>query len=285
MTQILRGTEVAGALGKRTAEKIEALVALGVTPALATLRVGGRGDDIAYERGISRRAEGLGVRVRNLVLPEEVSQEGLQQEIKALNVDPEIHGILLFNPLPAHLDSQAAAELLAVEKDIDGICMLSHAGVYTDKDRGYPPCTASACLEVLDHYGIELAGRHAVVIGRSLVVGKPLAMMLLRRNVTVTVCHSHTRKLKDLVKAADIVIACAGQAKMVDASYLTEGQTIIDVGINVAEDGSLVGDVDYEAALDKVAAITPVPGGIGAVTTMVLLGNVVDSALKATAVL
>ena len=278
MAIVLKGTEVAQALNDKILVEVEKLRAKGVVPTLATVRVGERADDIAYERAAVTSAKKAGVEVRNVVVPETISQEDLIEQIELLNADSAVHGILLFSPLPEHLDEKVVCEALAVVKDIDGITKLSHAGVFTDSPTGYAPCTPSACLEILDHYGIEISGKHAVVIGRSLVVGKPVAMMLLQRNATVTICHSRTVDLPAVTRSADLVIACVGRAKMINEQYLSENQTVIDVGINVSEDGRIVGDVDFEAASAKVAAITPVPGGVGAVTTKVLLKHVVEVA-------
>ena len=281
MATILKGAEVAESLNQRIAEKVQDLKTGGIVPTLATVRVGERSDDIAYERGASKSASAVGVEVRNVVLPITVTQEEVIRQLEALNGDPLVHGILLFTPLPKHLNEKALHEVIATNKDIDGVTALSRAGVYADTYEGYLPCTPYACIELLEYYGIELAGKHAVVVGRSLVAGKPVAMMLLKRNATITICHSHTQNLQALVKGADIVVACVGQGNMFNEEYLSAGQIVIDVGINVATDGSIVGDVDFEVAKDIVAAVTPVPGGVGAVTTVVLIKQVVEAALRA----
>jgi methylenetetrahydrofolate dehydrogenase (NADP+)/methenyltetrahydrofolate cyclohydrolase len=278
MATILRGDKVAEALNLRISEEVLRLKARGIVPLLATLRVGERSDDVAYERGASKSAEAAGVEVRNLVLPGDVTQEVLRRKLESLNADPAVHGILLFTPLPKHLDEKALQEALCPKKDIDGVTALSRAAVFSGSAEGFAPCTPSACMEMLDFYGIDVAGKHAVVIGRSLVAGKPLAMMLLAKNATVTICHSHTENLPALVKGADVVIACVGHGNMFGEEYLCEGQIVIDVGINVAEDGSIVGDVDFAVAQNLVAAVTPVPGGIGAVTTEVLVKHIVEAA-------
>jgi methylenetetrahydrofolate dehydrogenase (NADP+)/methenyltetrahydrofolate cyclohydrolase len=280
MTTILKGAEVAEGLNARIKKEVNELKAQGVEPTLVTIRVGERDDDISYERGATKRAENVGVTVKNKVLPSAISQEELIRIIEDLNIDSSVHGVLLFRPLPKHIDETAARNALAPEKDIDGITDLSLSGVFVGADTGYAPCTPQACMEILDHFGVELKGKRAVVIGRSLVVGKPVAMMLLGRDATVTLCHSRTLNLSAVARDADIVIACVGRAKMLGADSLSDGQIVIDVGINSTDDGSLVGDVDYEAALDKVAAITPVPGGVGAVTTSVLIKNVADAARR-----
>ena len=281
MARTLQGLEVVEVISQRISEKIVKLTAQKILPCLATVRVGEFEDAIAYERTVTKGAIQAGLEVRNLVLPQEIEQQALINEIEKLNIEPSVHGILLFNPLPEQIDKRAAHDALAVTKDIDGVTTLSHSGVYTGEALGFTPCTPSACMYILDHFGIDVAGKHAVVIGRSLIVGKPLAMMLLSRNATVTICHSRTKDLATISRGADIVIACIGRAKMLDAQFFSEGQIVIDVGINVCEDGRIVGDVDLQAACDIVAAITPVPGGVGAVTSRILIEHVVDAALKA----
>ncbi|MDR1089119.1 MAG: bifunctional 5,10-methylenetetrahydrofolate dehydrogenase/5,10-methenyltetrahydrofolate cyclohydrolase [Coriobacteriales bacterium] len=278
MTQLLRGSEVAEALQSTITSEVRDLKARGIEPVLAIVRVGERADDISYERGAVRRAELLGVGVRSVVLPDDCTTMELLEIMEDLSEDDDVHGILLFRPLPAHIDEDAVRKALVPTKDVDGITDLSLAGVFSNTATGFAPCTAQACMEILDYYGIELAGKRTVVVGRSLVVGRPVAMLLLARHATVTIAHSHTADLPGVVKAADLVIACVGSAEMLDASYLAAGQTVIDVGINVAADGSLLGDVSREDAEGIVQAITPVPGGVGTVTTSVLIKNVVEAA-------
>lgn len=282
MTGILKGSEVVEAMNRKIAAEVEHLKAAGVVPTLAIVRVGERSDDISYERGATKRAEKLGVGVKSLVLPEDVSQEGLLRVLSELNVADEVHGVLLFRPLPSHIDEDVVRNVLDPHKDVDGITDLSLAGVFAGTGAGYAPCTAQACIEMLDYFGYGLKGKRALVIGRSLVVGKPVAMMLLDRHATVTIAHSRTEDLPRLCREAEVVIACVGRAKMVGEDYLNAGQIVVDVGINVTEDGSLTGDVDFEAAEGIVAAITPVPGGIGTVTTSVLIKHVIEAARKKT---
>jgi methylenetetrahydrofolate dehydrogenase (NADP+)/methenyltetrahydrofolate cyclohydrolase len=280
MATILKGAEVVAALDERLMAEVSALKASGIEPTLAIVRVGKRGDDISYERGATRRAEKVGAVVRQITLPEAITTDELLTVIADLSADASVHGVLMFRPLPKHIDEELVRNALAPEKDIDGITDLSLAGVFADTGRGFAPCTPSACMEILDYFGVELKGKKAVVVGRSLVVGKPVAMMLLARHATVTIAHSRTENLPAVVREADVVIACVGRAKMIGAEYLRAGQTVIDVGINVAEDGTLAGDVDTDAARDIVAAITPVPGGVGTVTTSVLIKHVVAAAQK-----
>ena len=217
---------------------------------------------------------------RSIVLPAEVTQEELLNVIDIVNKDPQIHGVLLFRPLPKHLDAKVIENALLPEKDVDGMTDLSMAGVFTGREIGYPPCTPQACMEILDHYGIDCTGKKAVVVGRSLVVGKPAAMMLLKKNSTVTVCHTRTRNMPEITREADILIAAVGHAGAITGEHLGKDQIIIDVGINVNEEGRLCGDVNFEEAEPLAGKITPVPGGVGSVTTTVLMEHVADVAVK-----
>ena len=280
MANILKGAEVAEALNAQIATDVEALKAKGVNPTLAIVRVGERGDDISYERGATKRAEKVGVAIKNVLLPGDVAEGDLIKAIEELNKDASVHGVLLFRPLPKHMDEDKVCNTLDPAKDVDCITKGSLSGVFAGIDAGYAPCTPSACMEILEHFKVETKGKNAVVVGRSLVVGKPAAMMLLDRNATVTIAHSRTSDLPKVVSEADIVIACVGRAQMIDKSYLSSGQVVIDVGINVTEEGALVGDVNFDEASEVVGAITPVPGGVGTVTTSVLMKHTVASAAK-----
>jgi methylenetetrahydrofolate dehydrogenase (NADP+)/methenyltetrahydrofolate cyclohydrolase len=280
MVELLKGALVVDALNERLIQEVVALKAKKIAPTLAIVRVGDRDDDIAYERGAVKRCEKIGVAVRLVTLPESITQDGLLDQLRALNVDDAVHGVLLFRPLPKIFNDDLVRNTLAPEKDIDGITDASLTAVFTGSGVGYPPCTPEACMEILDYFNINPKGKKAVVVGRSLVVGKPAAMMLLHRNATVTICHSHTADMPAVCREAEILIVGIGRAKMVDKAYLSSGQIIIDVGINVLEDGSMCGDVDFEAAKEIVEAITPVPGGVGTVTTSVLVKHVVEAAKK-----
>ena len=280
MAELLKGGPVAKAITERNKQAVSELQSKGITPTLAIVRLGEKPGDLAYERGALKRAEKTGVQVRQFEFPEEMTEEALLGEIDKINRDSSIHGVLMFRPLPKHIDEKKVCEALAPEKDMDGITSGSMAGVFMDTQIGYPPCTAEAVMEMLDHYGIVLKGRKATIFGRSLVIGKPVAMMLMARHATITVCHSRT-KSDDFVEAgrdADIVITALGRAKMIGADKLGEDQIIIDVGINVDDEGNLCGDVDFEEAEPKAAAITPVPGGVGSVTTAVLMKHVIRAA-------
>jgi len=244
------------------------------------VRVGARGDDVSYEKGAVKRCETVGVVVKKFTLAADATQQELLAVIGEINKDNSIHGCLLFRPLPKQMNDEAVRNALAPEKDIDGITDASLVGVFTGTTVGYPPCTAQACMEILDYYGIDPKGKRAVVVGRSLVVGKPAAMMLLGRHATVTICHTRTADMPAECRRGEILIVSAGRAKIVGKDYLSPGQVVIDVGINVTEDGKLCGDVDFEAAQSIVGAITPVPGGVGTVTTSVLVKHVVQAAKK-----
>ena len=280
MAKQLLGKEVTAALNERIKGDVEKLKAKGVIPMLGIVRVGERPDDLSYERGAVKRCETLGVSYEKFLLPENVSQDELMETIRTVNKREDIHGVLIFRPLPGHLDEKEVIRALDPEKDVDGITDGSMVGVFTSTAQGFPPCTPQACMEILDHYGMDCTGKKAGVVGRSLVGGKPAAMMLLKKNATVTICHTRTKDMPSVVKEADIVIVAAGRAGVVDDTYLSPGQIVIDVGINVNEEGKLCGDVDYEKAEPVVEAITPVPGGVGSVTTSVLIGHVVEAAMR-----
>jgi methylenetetrahydrofolate dehydrogenase (NADP+)/methenyltetrahydrofolate cyclohydrolase len=250
-----------------------------VEPTLAIVRVGEREDDLSYERGATMRCEGLGIGVRMFVLPADCAQEDLMAAIAEVNADAGIHGCLMFRPLPKTLDEQAACAALDPTKDMDGITEGSLYGVFANQPVGFPPCTADACLRVLDFYGYELSGARVTVVGRSLVIGKPVSMMLQARNATVTMCHTRTRDLPAECRKAEILVVAAGHIGTVGADAVAEGQVVVDVGINWDEAaGKLAGDVAFAEVEPVVAAITPVPGGVGSVTTAVLASHVVEAA-------
>lgn len=284
MAKILKGAPVVEALNKKTIEDVQTLAAKNIYPALAIVRVGERPDDVAYERGVTKRCEKTGVRVKLVTLPGDTAQEQLILKLNELNADASVHGILLFRPLPAGMDENKVRNTLSPEKDVDGITDMSLAGVFTETDTGFPPCTPQACMEILDYYGVDVKGKSAVVIGRSLVVGKPAAMMLTARHATVTICHTRTADIQSVCQNADILIVSAGRPRIVDKRYLSPNQVVIDVGINFDSGGNMCGDVDFEDAQAVAGAVTPVPGGVGTVTTAVLVKNVVMAAKKNTEV-
>lgn len=281
MAEHWKGAPVAQALTERLIVKANQLKVQGIVPTLAIVRVGERPEDLSYERGALKRCEKVGIRVRQFTLPEESSHGDLMAIIEQINADREIHGCLLFRPLPPQIDEAAICAALDPAKDVDGITAGSLASVFTGGGAGYPPCTAQACMEILNYYGCDLTGKRAVVVGRSLVVGKPLSMLLLGKNATVTLCHTRTADLAAECRRAEILIAAAGRANMIGRDHLAPGQLVLDVGINVDENGNLVGDVDFAAADEIVGAVTPVPGGVGAVTTSVLAAHVLQAAEQA----
>ncbi len=281
MAKQLLGKEVTAALNAKLQAQVEELKAKGVVPTLGIVRVGERPDDLSYERGATKRAELIGVEVEKFVLPEDVSKEDLLKVIDEINANDKIHGVLMFRPLPKHLkaDQDEICNRLDPKKDVDGMTDLSNAGVFMGKNMGYAPCTPAACMEILDHYGIDCTGKKAVIIGRSLVVGKPAAMMLMAKNATVTVCHTRTKDVPSVTREADILVSAAGVLRSLTKEYVRPGQIVIDVSINWDEaKGGIAGDAVYEEIEPIVEAITPVPGGVGSVTTSVLIGHVVEAA-------
>lgn len=280
MAEILKGAPVAKALSASLSERSAKLVEEGILPTLCILRVGEKGSDISYETGAMKRAEAAGVRVVRKQLLGDCTKEELLSELQKINEDSTVHGCLLFRPLSDPETEREACELLLPKKDVDCMTDGSLFRVFSGKGEGYPPCTAEACMEILHYYGIPVSGKRAAVIGRSLVVGRPLAMMLLAENATVTVCHRKTEDLPGLCRQADILISAAGNPGFVTADFLRGGQTVIDVGISVSPEGKLLGDVDFSAAEPTVRSLTPVPGGVGSVTTAVLMKHVIEAAEK-----
>lgn len=286
MAKHLLGKEVNEKLNARIIADCEALKAKGVNPTMAIVRCGERPDDLSYERGATKRADLLGVAVKKFVLPEDVSKEDLLKTIDEINADNSIHGVLMFRPLPKHLkaDQDMICNRLDPRKDIDGMTDLSNAGVYMGKQLGFAPCTAEACMTILDHYGIDCTGKKAVVIGRSLVIGKPAAIMLMGKNATVTVCHTRTKDVPSITKEADIIVSSAGVLRSLTKEYVRPGQIVVDVSINWDEaKGGIAGDAVFEEVEPIVDAITPVPGGVGSVTTSISVGHVVEAAKRSLA--
>jgi methylenetetrahydrofolate dehydrogenase (NADP+)/methenyltetrahydrofolate cyclohydrolase len=281
MAKLLTGAPVAAVVSEAAARDAEQLAIRGVVPNLVVVRLGERPGDVSYERSATRRCEKTGVKVRSVVLPADTTQERLIAGLSALNGDPSAHGVLLLRPLPGGMDDDAVRNALSPEKDVDCITDIALAGVFTGSGADNAPCTAAACMEILKYYGVDPKGKRAVVVGRSLVIGRPVAMMLLAAHATVTICHTRTEDLPALCKSADILVVCAGRAKTVGAGYLSPGQVVVDVGVNEDENGAVRGDVDQGEAMDVVGAITPVPGGVGAVTSAILVKHVIDAAKAA----
>ena len=290
MAKRLLGKEVNEALVASLQTRTAALREKGVTPTLGIIRLGENPSDLSYEKGATKRAEEVGVAVKNYILPESATKEEVLAVIDQVNADETVHGVLMFRPLPKHLkaDQDEICNRLDPKKDVDSMTHMSNAGVFEGQDLGYAPCTPAACMEILDHYGIDCTGKKAVVIGRSLVVGKPAAMMLMGKNATVTVCHTKTKDTAAIAREADILISAAGVLKSLTKEYVRPGQIVVDVSINWDAEkinakggkGGIAGDAVFEEVEPIVEAITPVPGGVGAVTTSVLIGHVVEAAKR-----
>lgn len=274
--------------GKAVAEDIKADLALridrlkshGVTPSLHLVRIGTSDDDVRYQRTLVRAGESVGVRITVDELAEDVAQDDLEASLQLANDSSCVHGILVFQPLPAHLNTRRVNAMIYPTKDVDGLSPTNQALIYQGSQLGIAPCTASSVVAILKHYDVPLPGARVTIVGRSLVVGKPLAMLLLRENATVTMCHSHTKYLAKCTKDADVVVAAIGRRKLLGAEYFAPGQTVVDVGIHVDDDGSLVGDVDIDEADSIVEAITPAKDGIGSITTMIMLEHLVTATEK-----
>ena len=289
MAKRLLGKEVNEALVAALQTRTAALREKGIAPTLGIIRLGENPSDLSYEKGATKRAEEVGVSVKNYILPETATKEEVLAVIDEVNADASVHGVLMFRPLPKHLknDQDEICNRLAPCKDVDSMTHMSNAGVFEGQDLGYAPCTPAACMEILDHYGIDCKGKNAVVIGRSLVVGKPAAMMLMGKNATVTVCHTRTKDVPAVTREADLVISAAGVLKSLTKEYVRPGQIVVDVSINWDAEkitsrgkGGIAGDAVFEEVEPIVEAITPVPGGVGAVTTSVLMKHVVEAAEK-----
>lgn len=279
MAERLAGKAVADAMKEELAQKVSAIKAKGITPTLGIIRVGARPDDLFYEGGAKKTCESIGMAYQVFEYPADIDQAAFEQAVISVGANKAINGILMFAPLPKQLDEKKIRNLIPVEKDVDCMTIGSAAKVYTDDPTGFPPCTPTACMDILKFYNIPLKGKKAVVLGRSQVVGKPVAMLLLREHATVTICHSRTDDLPGVCADADVLIAAVGRAKMVKANFVKPGQVIIDVGINEDPDnpGKYCGDVDYAEVEPIVAKITPVPGGVGSVTTVVLCKQTIQA--------
>ncbi len=282
MAELLSGAPVAAELCARVSAGVAQLREHGVTPTVAIVRVGERPADVSYERGFAKRAQSLGIGVERLLLPDTVGERELIAVLEEINQNPRLHGCLLFRPLPGHLNTPAVLGALRPEKDIDAMTSASMGGLMVQGTPGFPPCTATACMELLEYYQIALQGRNVVMVGAGVTVGMPTAILLMNRGATVSVCNIYTdpQRMAELCRGADIIISAAGKAGLIGQDHLSPGQVVIDVGLSLGADGKLHGDVDFEAAESVVAAITPVPGGVGAVTSTVLAAHTVQAALR-----
>ena len=270
--EILKGGAASGKIKEEVAAMLEEMG--GRVPKLAIVRVGENPDDLSYERGAKKKLENFGLRVQSFVYPKEISHEDFMREFhmrefQKVNEDEDVDGILLLCPLPKQIDQKKAAAAIDPDKDLDGISPVNAAKIFAGDREGFAPCTAEAVMEVL-----------VVIVGRSMVVGRPLSMLMLQEDATVTICHTKTVDLPDVCREADILVAAAGRAKMLDGSYVKEGAVVVDVGINVDENGVLCGDVDFQSLEGRAAAATPVPGGVGTVTTAILARHLMRSAQK-----
>lgn len=275
--EILKGLPVANAINEKLMEQVKSIE--GPLPHLAIIRVGERPDDCSYERGAVKKMDKVGVRCTTYTFDADIDNETFQAEFDKINENPDIDGILMLRPLPKQLDEKQIENKIDPRKDLDGISPLNLAKVYAGDESGYAPCTAEAVIEMLDYAGIDIKGKRVTVVGRSLVIGKPVSMLLMKRNATVTVCHTKTVDMEGTCRNAEILVAAAGAARMIKKDYVADGAVVIDVGINVDDEGNLCGDVDFDAISDIAAIATPVPGGVGSVTTSVLAKHLVKAAM------
>lgn len=277
MATLLKGIDAGAAVRERIAKMLEGV---DITPGLAIIRVGENDGDIAYEKAAVKRCSSLRIKCEVTALAADTTDRCLKDIIRSLNKNDKVNGILILRPLPDHIDIDEIKKIIDPEKDVDCMSPINTAMLFEGNKNGFAPCTPQAVIEILDYNKIKLEGKRITIIGRSMVVGKPLSMMVLSRHATVTICHTRTHNLPGICKESDILVAAAGCAKMVTAEFVKAGQVVIDVGINSDKDGNLCGDVDFNAVEPIVSALTPVPGGVGAVTTSVLAEHVVRAALK-----
>lgn len=278
--QIIKGKPVADAISEDLAKKVAELKEKGFSPKLVIVRVGANPSDLSYEKGALKRCESIGILAEVKELPEDINQKDFITELEKVNNDNNVHGILIFRPLPKQLDENVIKYVISPEKDMDCFSPVNVAKVMENDPTGFAPCTPSAVMEILKYYNVPMKGKKAVVVGRSMVVGKPVSMLLLNENATVTICHSKTQDMPDVCSEADILVVGIGRAKMLDSKYIGEGAVVIDVGINVDEAGNLCGDVDTDDCMEKSSMITPVPGGVGSVTTSILAKHVVKACIQ-----
>lgn len=275
MAKILKGKEVADKIKTEMTISIENLKRDGRTPVLAIVRLGSNAGDVSYEKSIIKACEAAGIESRVVERETTMTTEELENLMHELNADDKVSGILLFRPLPKHIDEEKIRNSVSPDKDVDCMHPLNLERIFEGKMDGFAPCTPKAAMEILIHNQVPLEGKNVVVVNRSMVVGKPLVMMLLEKNATVTICHSKTKNLKEICSKADVVVTALGKAKFFTDDYFNKESVVIDVGVSMTEDGKLSGDVDYENVEEKVSMVTPVPGGVGSVTTTILLNQLV----------
>jgi methylenetetrahydrofolate dehydrogenase (NADP+)/methenyltetrahydrofolate cyclohydrolase len=274
--ELLKGAPVSATIREWAAEEIKQLQ--GPVPKLAIIRVGEKPDDMSYERSAVKKMETFGLRVQTFVFPKDISDEDFKEAFQKINKDQDVAGILLLRPLPGQIKEKEIEAMIDPKKDLDGISPVNIAKVFSGDSSGFAPCTAEAVIEILKANNISIEGKRAAVIGRSMVIGKPLSMLLLKENATVTICHTRTKELPEICRQAEILVAAAGKAGMVEESWVSDGAVVIDVGINVDENGKLCGDVDQASMESRNLLLTPVPGGVGAVTTAVLAKHLIQAA-------
>lgn len=277
MAKILSGKEVAAALKDKLTEEVKKLKEQGKALGLCIVMAGDRPDSASYIKGAVKRCTDVGIDCQVEKLPEGISQDAFLKVLDRLNKDSKINGIIIMRPLPSQISEDVVKYKIAPEKDVDCFSPMNVSKVMSGDSDGFAPCTPAAVIEILDYYGIGLEGKRAVLIGRSMVVGRPLAMMLLKRNATVTICHTRTKNLPQETQRAEILIAAAGKARMVTKDMVSEGAVVIDVGINFDESGKMCGDVDFDSVSPIAGQITPVPGGVGSVTSTVLAKHVIEA--------
>lgn len=275
---LMKGAEVNAAMKERMINRVDALKKKGVQPVINIVRIGNRSDDLAYERGARKRMESVGVEMKITELPEDISQADFVKAFRKVNEDKTVHGIMLFRPLPKHLDESEIASIINPIKDVDCMSPVNIAKVFMGDEGVFAPCTAKAVMEMLVHYEVDLSGKNVAIVGRSMVIGKPLAMLMLKKNATVTVCHTRTVDLAEKCRRADVVVAAAGRAGMITGDMISRGIVVVDVGININEEGKLCGDVEFESVEPQASYISPVPGGVGGVTSSVLASHVIKAA-------
>lgn len=275
---LMKGAEVNAAMKERMVNRVDALKKKGVQPVINIVRIGNRSDDLAYERGARKRMESVGVEMKITELPEDISQADFVKAFRKVNEDKTVYGIMLFRPLPKHLDESEIASIINPIKDVDCMSPVNIAKVFMGDEGVFAPCTAKAVMEMLVHYEVDLSGKNVAIVGRSMVIGKPLAMLMLKKNATVTVCHTRTVDLAEKCRRADVVVAAAGRAGMITGDMISRGTVVVDVGININEEGKLCGDVEFESVEPQASYITPVPGGVGGVTSSVLASHVIKAA-------
>ncbi len=278
MGEIIKGKPVGDALSEILKGECEALVKEGIQPKLAILRVGAKPNDLSYERGALKKCDTIGIVAEVTELSEDTTQEQYIEALEKLNKDSSVHGILTFRPLPKGIDEEVIKNVISPEKDVDCFSTMNTAKLMEGDKTGFPPCTPTAVVEILKHYNVPLKGANVVVLGRSMVVGKPVSMLLLGENATVTICHSKTQDLAKVCSQADVLVAGVGRARMVTSDYIKEGAVVIDVGINAKpEGGGICGDVDTDDVVEKASMVTPVPAGVGSVTTSILAKHVIKA--------